>query len=67
MSNGENKVLETDVVIFPIKFGNEIEEKVSDEAKSKSPETERQVSASDRKEVFGRLKKSLRKKSAGIL
>ncbi len=67
MTNGEAKVLETDVVLFPMKFGQnaeetnlteEIEERIVPEKKPVIIETENR---------FARLKKSLRKRSASIL
>ena len=67
MTKGEAKVLETDVVIFPMEFGlNDkdavmAKEAANDAVAEKHPvETEVQIR-------FARLKKSLRKRSASIL
>jgi hypothetical protein len=59
--------METDVIIFPTKFLNEIEEKSSSETESKLSEIQTQTPVAEKRELFGRLKKSLRKKSASIL
>jgi len=70
MSNGEIKTLETDVVIFPIKFANKSDEQVSDETeKIEPPETRMQPQniAKQKTNVFARWRKSVRKKSISIL
>ncbi|MCA1625387.1 MAG: hypothetical protein LC768_16365 [Acidobacteria bacterium] len=67
MSNNEIKVMETDAVIFQMKFGNEIEEKTLSESENKLSEIQTQIPVIEKRELFGRLKKSLRKKSASIL
>lgn len=70
MSNGKIKTLETDVIIFPMKFTNKSEDQVSGKAeKAESPETQRQPQnpISRKADVFARLKKSVRKKSISIL
>ncbi len=67
MTKGEAKVLETDVVIFPMRFGQEKNEKVSvEDAENKLVFTEKTVEI-DNENRFARLRKSLRKRSAGIL
>ena len=69
MTKGENKVLETKVVIFPVKFAqenttnntvNETENEISDGEK----QADRAAALNDR---FSRLRNSLRKKSVSIL
>ena len=69
MTKSENKVLETEVVIFPVKCVeenttnntvNETENEISDGEK----QADRAAALNDR---FSRLKKSLRKKSVSIL
>lgn len=69
MSNGEIKTLKTDAVIFPMKFGNQSEGQVSDEAKIEAPEIKAspQNPANLKTNVFARLKKSVRRKSISIL
>ncbi len=70
MSDGEIKTLETDVIIFPMKFRNENEGKFSDESeKTDAPEKQAQTQSNtnQRINVFARLKKSVRKKSSSIL
>ena len=67
MSNHEIKVVKTDAVIFTTKFGNEVVEESLSETENKSSKTQTQIPPAERKELFGRLKKSLRKKSASIL
>lgn len=70
MSNGEIKTLETDVVIFPMKFANKSDEQIPDEAEkieTSETQTQRQSSASRKINMFARLKKSVRKKSISIL
>lgn len=67
MTKGEAKVVETDVVIFPMEFGLNNQETVlgkeaatNTAAGKKSVETDVQIR-------FARLKRSLRKRSASIL
>jgi len=67
MSNNEIKVMETDSVVFQTKFGSEIEEKNSSATEDKLSEVQTQTPVAEKRELFGRLKKSLRKKSASIL
>ena len=67
MSNGEIKDVKTDAVISPTKFRNEVKEKSASETENKLSQFQTRTSVAERKELFGRLKKSLRKKSASIL
>jgi hypothetical protein len=66
-TKSEAKVLETDVVIFPMKFGqNEAEAGLNQERE------EKQTNEANSNEIanegrFTRLRKSLRKRSASIL
>lgn len=67
MNKGEAKVLETDVVIFPMQFGQ-----AAARAESvKEPESEaleKEKTAENAQEIrFARLRKSLRKRSVSIL
>lgn len=67
MREVKNNVVEIDAVIFPVKFGKKTEEKVSAEPKNELSEAKERISVDRRNELFSRLKKSLRKKSAAIL
>ena len=67
MTKGEAKILETDVVIFPMKFGQEDKEKISVEDAENKLVFEEKTVQSDNESRFARLKKSLRKRSASIL
>jgi len=67
MSNNEIKVMETDAVIFQAKVRNEIEERSLSETENKMSEIQTQIPVAEKRKLFGRLKKSLRKKSASIL
>lgn len=66
MTKGEAKALETDVVIFPMKFNNDQETNLIDETSEKNV-VEKSSGKTDIKLRFARLKKSLRKRSASIL
>lgn len=61
---GEARVLETDVILFPPKLQQEI---LITETKKEIIEVKRSEFKSDIKKRFARLKKSMRKRSAGIL
>ena len=65
MTKGEAKVLETDVVIFPMEFGQENQEAAM-EIPAK-PAGEKKSIKTDMEARFTRLKKSLRKRSVSIL
>ncbi len=67
MTKGEAKVLETDVVIFPMKFNQENEEINLTEQTTSKIVIEEKSTKIDIKTRFARLKKSLRKRSASIL
>ncbi len=67
MTKGDAKMLETDVVIFPIRLDQENRENVLTEQLSSKNVVEVETSRIDIKARFTRLKKSLRKRSAGIL
>lgn len=70
MSNGEAKTLETDVVIYQMKFANESEKQITDETQkteASDAEAQPQKTASRKTDLFARLKKSARKKSISIL
>jgi hypothetical protein len=67
MTKGDAKMLETDVVIFPIRLDQENRENVLTEQLSSKNVVEVETSRIDIKARFARLKKSLRKRSAGIL
>lgn len=70
MSNGEFKVLESDVVIFPMKSRDKSEEQILVEAaKIEVSETQAETKnfANQKTNMFARLKKSARKKSISIL
>lgn len=67
MTKGEAKMLETDVIIFPMKFNDDVQE-LGQISETIEPEAiEKQSIKTDIKLRFARLKKSLRKRSAGIL
>ncbi len=66
-AKSEAKVLETDVVIYPIKFGQNAHETVLTEDAEKIPTNEANSTETDNESRFARLKKSLRKRSASIL
>lgn len=67
MTKGEANMLETDVIIFPMKFNDSIQElnQISETVEQET--VEKQSIKTDIKHRFARLKKSLRKRSAGIL
>ena len=60
-------VLETDAVIFPMKFGKDKQEKVTFEEPGAKLAAEKQPIKTDIEVRFTRLRKSLRKRSASIL
>lgn len=67
MTKSEAKVLETDVIIFPMKFGQTNEETVlTDESENKIAIKE-QPTENDIDNRFARLRKSSRKRSISIL
>jgi translation initiation factor IF-1 len=67
-TKSEAKILETDVVIFPMKFGQNTPEKtVSNEVEEKIPTDEIDSNKIDYEIRFARLRKSLRKRSVSIL
>ena len=66
-TKSEAKVLETDVVIFPMKLGqNEMETVLAEDAKSNHVNEKNSIET-DNESRFARLRKSLRKRSARIL
>lgn len=67
MTEGEAKVLETDVVIFPMRFGAAaaMEKKIEEPEIQNSVENLPEEKESENR--FARLKKSLRKRSVSIL
>lgn len=67
MTKGEAKVLETDVIIFPMQFGQNNQEINSVEETTAKIVVDKQSVKTDIEIRFARLKKSLRKRSASIL
>ena len=67
MTKSEAKVLETDVVIFPMKLGQNTQETVLAETTESNLVNEKKLIEIDNESRFTRLKKSLRKKSVSIL
>lgn len=67
MTKGEATVLETDAVIFPMEFGQDNREEITLKEKSAKLVIEKQLTKTDVEIRFARLRKSLRKRSAGIL
>lgn len=67
MTGGEAKMLETDVVIFPMNLKQEDQTKDSIEETAKEIIVEEKSIEINVKDRFARLKKSLRKRSASIL
>ncbi len=67
MMKGEAKVLETDVVLFPLEFNQEKENSVLIEETGEKIIVEKESIKVNFKDRFARLKKSLRKRSASIL
>jgi hypothetical protein len=67
MTNGDAKMLETDMAIFPVKSDQENRENVLTEQLASKNAVETETTKIDIKARFARLKKSLRKRSAGIL
>jgi hypothetical protein len=66
-TKSEAKVFETDVVIFPMKLGqNELETALTEDAKNNTTEEKSSIET-DNESRFARLRKSLRKRSASIL
>lgn len=66
MTKGEAKVLETDVVIFPMRFGQSAKVESADESEKENSEKTK-TTENIEENRFVRLKKSLRKRSASIL
>ena len=67
-AKSEAKVLETDVVIFPMKFGqNALEETALTKDAEKTAINQTDSDEQDTEDRFMRLRKSLRKRSASIL
>ena len=64
MTKGETKMLETDAVIFPMKY---TETKSATDSQMNQIVTETQTVKSDIKLRFARLKRSIKKRSASIL
>ena len=67
MTNGEAKMLETNIDIFPVKSTQENRENVLAEQLANKNAVEVEAAKIDIKTRFARLKKSLRKRSASIL
>ena len=69
MTNGEAKVLETDVILFPMEYGSNNQETVlaNEIPKTISDTIVKQPVRIDIQMRFARLKKSLPKRSANIL
>ena len=67
MTKGEAKVLETDVIIFPLECAPEKQAAITAEEIAVEIAIEKQTVKVDVKDRFARLKKSLRKRSASIL
>ena len=66
-TKSEAKVLETDVVIFPMKLGqNEVETVLAEDRKNNAINEKNSIET-DNESRFARLRKSLRKRSASIL
>jgi len=66
-TKSEAKVLETDVVIFPLKLGQNEQEAVLNQDQEKTQINEANSNEIDNEGRFMRLRKSLRKRSASIL
>ncbi len=67
MTKSKARVLETDVVIFPMKLGQNTQETVLVENTESNLVNEKKPIEIDNESRFTRLKKSLRKKSVSIL
>ena len=67
MTKGEAKQLETDVVIFPMEFGQDKQATVTVETTKTEITVDKSSIKADIQVRFARLKKSLRKRSASIL
>lgn len=67
MTKGEAKKLETDVVIFPMNINLENQAATLVEEKSTEQMSDKTSIKTDIQVRFTRLKKSLRRRSAGIL
>ena len=67
MTKSEAKILEKDVVIFPMKYGQTAQETISAENTENNLVNEKKPTVIADDSRFTRLKKSLRKKSASIL
>ena len=66
-TKSEAKVLETDVVIFPVKFGQNAQETVLTEETENNLANENKSIETDNEDRFARLRKSFKKRSASIL
>ena len=66
-AKSEAKVLETDVVIFPMKFGQNAEETVLTEDTENNLVIEKKIIEIENENRFARLRKTLRKRSVSIL
>ena len=67
MTKGEAKVVETDVVIFPMEFGLNNQDAVLDKEAATNLVAVKTSVRTDEQVRFARLKRSLRKRSASIL
>ena len=67
MIKGEAKIVETDVVIFPMQFGQGSQKIILSAESENKPEIKEKPIQNNTGDRFARLKKSVRKKSAGIL
>lgn len=67
MTNSKATVLETDAVIFPMEFGRDTGEEITVKEQTAKLVVEDQPVKTGVEVRFARLRKSLRKRSAGIL
>lgn len=67
MTKSEATVLETDVVIFPMEFGQDNRETIVTEEQTAQLVIEKKSVEFDIETRFARLRKTLRKRSASIL
>ncbi len=66
-TKSEAKILEADVVIFPMNFGQNLQETILTEDVEKIATMETNPNEDINENRFSRLRKSLRKRSASIL
>ncbi len=66
-TKSEAKVLETDAIIFPTRFGQNAQEPVSTDDTKKIAVIDKDSNETGNENRFARLRKSLRKRSASIL